>query len=281
MNILKKHIKKIISNSLSKITNNSINCVTILMFHDVSVHLQNSFYELVKILNKKYQILSCDEFHLFLDGELKSNSKKIFITFDDGFHSNFVVAKEILNPLNISALFFILPKFINSHEGDMASFVMNSIFNGSNPNNMHQADMKPMSWEDVLELIKDGHSIGGHTNSHLRLSNVIDKSILYDELISSADYIEKKLNIKVKDFAYPFGSISSINSDAMKIAKERYQYIYSGVRGTNYLDTNKLALRREVINLEDNLAFNLSIIEGGLSIFYGKNRKILDSLALK
>ena len=266
MYILKKHIKRLISNSLSKITNYSTNCVTVLMFHDVPASLQNSFYELVKILNQKYQILSCDEFHLFLDGKLKSNSKKIFITFDDGFYSNYIVSKQILNPLNINALFFILPKFINSHKGDMESFVINSMFNGSNPNNMHQNDMRPMSWEDIAELIKDGHSIGGHTNSHSRLSTMNDKSILHEELISSANYIEKKLNIEVKDFAYPFGSISSINSNAMKMAKKRYYYIYSGVRGTNYVHTNKSALRREVINLKDNLEFNLSIINGGLSI---------------
>jgi peptidoglycan/xylan/chitin deacetylase (PgdA/CDA1 family) len=251
------------------------------MFHDVPASLQNSFYELVKILNQKYQILSCDEFHLFLDGKLKSNSKKIFITFDDGFYSNYIVSKQILNPLNINALFFILPKFINSHKGDMESFVINSMFNGSNPNNMHQNDMRPMSWEDIAELIKDGHSIGGHTNSHSRLSTMNDKSILHEELISSANYIEKKLNIEVKDFAYPFGSISSINSNAMKMAKKRYYYIYSGVRGTNYVHTNKSALRREVINLKDNLEFNLSIINGGLSIFYREERKTLDDLALK
>ena len=92
-------------------------------------------------------------------------------------------------------------------------------------------------------------------------------------------FLENKLGVEIQDFAYPFGNIDSINEDAMAIVKQRYKYIYSGVRGTNMTGTNSAAIKREAIDIKDSLSFNLSVVKGGLAFFYKKDREELESIA--
>tara|TARA_Y100000996_G_C22511119_1_gene638429 strand:- start:354 stop:1187 length:834 start_codon:yes stop_codon:yes gene_type:complete len=276
-----KFAKYSISRLISTINSQKkVNSATALMFHNISKYDQEKFYDLIVNLKAEFDILTCNEFHMFINGELDNKGQKIFITFDDGFYSNFVIAKEVLNPLNIKSLFFVLPKFIEEKQENQKSFVIQSIYNGNVPNDIDSSDMISMSWENLSEIVDDGHSIGAHTNNHFRLSEIKDDIILRNEIIDSGDYIEKKLGIKVQDFAYPFGSINSINRNAMSIAKERYKFIYSGVRGHNLIGTNCAAIKREVIDIKDSLIFNFSLINGGLAPLYARQRKKLESLTL-
>ena len=158
-------------------------------------------------------------------------------------------------------------------KSNQSSYVIESIYKGSVPNDIPASEMVPIPWVKLSKLVQDGHSIGAHTNRHFRLSEIKDDNILRGEIIDSGDYIEKKLGIEVQDFAYPFGSINSINKYAMSIAKERYRFIYSGVRGHNLIGTNSAAIKREVIDIKDSLTFNYSLINGGLAPLYGRQRK--------
>ena len=41
------------------------------------------------------------------------------LTFDDGFYSNYIIAKEVLKPLGIKAIFFVTTEFIDSKNKDL------------------------------------------------------------------------------------------------------------------------------------------------------------------
>ena len=90
-----------------------------------------------------------------------------------------------------------------------------------------------MNWDDLSALLEQGHTIGAHTKSHARLSTISDTEELKSEIVYSADLIEKKLGIEIEHFAYTFGDINSINQQAIDIARIRFRYIYSGIRGLN------------------------------------------------
>ena len=46
------------------------------MFHNISINDQEKFNDLVFRLNENYNIITRNEFHMFLDGKLKNNEKK-------------------------------------------------------------------------------------------------------------------------------------------------------------------------------------------------------------
>ena len=43
-------------------------------------------------------------------------------------------------------------------------------YNGPNESGLNVKDLKPMSWENLSELVDMGHIIGSHSINHLRLS---------------------------------------------------------------------------------------------------------------
>jgi peptidoglycan/xylan/chitin deacetylase (PgdA/CDA1 family) len=138
-----------------------------------------------------------------------------------------------------------------------------------------------MSWVEIKQLIKDGHTIGCHTGSHARLSDIQDRVKLWTEIVESGDKIEENTGISVEHFAYTFGDISSMSQEALSIAGRRYRYVHSAVRGCNYPTTSRLAIRRETVHPWDPLIFMSGVLEGVADFQYQKARKVLDGWASK
>jgi peptidoglycan/xylan/chitin deacetylase (PgdA/CDA1 family) len=202
------------------------------------------------------------------------------LTFDDGFFSNYLLAKQILDPLGIKAIYFVPTDFIDSNDHtSQKSFAIDHLHHGIMPVGFNEDELRPMSWDQIKELVNKGHYIGAHTNSHRSLSTINEDKILEYEIISSADKIEKKLGVKIDHFAYPFGRVNNINKKAIDIAKKRFRFIHSGVRGENTPTTNPSALRREAVNIFDDIQLIKSIGLGGLSFLYWRKRRLLDRMA--
>ena len=54
--------------------------------------------------------------------------KNLLITFDDGFKSNFYIAKTILKSLNIKAVFFVPSDFIKIKKNQISKNLLKIIF---------------------------------------------------------------------------------------------------------------------------------------------------------
>ena len=276
-----KIIKKIlfpfseVLNFFIKRKNNNV--VYVPLLHNIYHNEMVTCKKLVKKIYKDNNVINPSEFKEVLNNKILNKRDNILITFDDGFYSNYTFAKDVLDPLNIKAIFFVCTDFIGINNiYKKNSFVIDKIFDGKTPQKIDQ--MWPMSWENLKELSKNGHTIGSHTKNHLLLSSTNKISILEDEIINSGNMIEDKLNTKIKHFAYPFGDIDSINKIALSIARKRYKYIHSGIRGLNDRSTSFKAIRRQSINTNEGLKYNKFIIKGGWSEYYKKDRIKIDSM---
>ena len=250
-----------------------------LILHDIPVNRINYFKGLLVNLIKEYNFLNPDDFVSFIKGDSNLDKNYNMLTFDDGFYSNYSFAKEVLGPLGIKAIFFIPTGFIDSNSKDThKEFIRQNLYEGQYPSNFDTDEMKPMTWENLSELVNMGHTIGAHTKNHLRLSEINEDNLLKEEIIASGDRIEKMLRIKVEHFAFPFGDIGSIDKKALELARTRYKYIYSGVRGRNSYGTNPFAIRREALDIGDSYEYNRFIAGGGLSFYYWKSRRQLDAM---
>ena len=63
------------------------------------------------------------------------------------------------------------------------------------------------------------------------------------------------------------------------MAKQRFRYIYSGLRGDNADMTSTFAIRRDALKPTDPNKLLGFFLEGGADLLYKRSRKILDQWA--
>jgi peptidoglycan/xylan/chitin deacetylase (PgdA/CDA1 family) len=134
-----------------------------------------------------------------------------------------------------------------------------------------------MSADNIKYLIQSGHEIGYHTASHQRLSTIVSKKVLKNEIIVGADELELILNIKINHFSFSFGDLESFNEQALKLAKSRYKFIYTGMRGNNARYLNPLAIRRDTIAINDSNNVIGCFLLGAADFIYIKKFNIYES----
>lgn len=257
---------------------NILTSIRILIYHDIPEGKRNTFEQQIIELRKTHNFITPKEFEDVMNGNISLSGSNLLLTFDDGFKSNKLVADQILSKYGIKAIFFVTSEFINcvDQEGSKI-FIANNINKGSISPCDVPANQKPMNWEDLSSLVREGHVIGAHTKTHKDLSTVTSPNNLHDEIIKSANFIEEKLGIAINFFAYPFGTIDSISAEANEFVKEHFNFAFSGIRGSNNHKTNPLAMRRESISYDYSIGYLEFILLGGISsVYYFKRRKLDD-----
>ena len=240
----------------------------VMTIHNIEDNKFDEFEKLILFLKKSnWKFINPEEFINFRHNPTDVKNNSILITFDDGYLSQFHFAKKVLCKYNIKGIFFVVNDFLKISENQKKSFIKNNLFPNKKINNF--SNFSNMSHDHLKELIDDGHLIGAHTKSHLRLSEINNIKTLQQEIVESADELEKKLNIKINHFAYTFGNYESISPKAIQVIVKRFKYIYSGIRGNNV--NNDKIISREAINFYSDHKLNLAILNGIYDVFY-KNK---------
>jgi peptidoglycan/xylan/chitin deacetylase (PgdA/CDA1 family) len=184
-----------------------------------------------------------------------SNKKCFFLTFDDGYRDNYVIAFPLLKKYSVPAIFFISTGVIGTssilwydqvrlfYEGMMGRAKSSAIrikkqskrkldeLKESDHENFLR-DLKEisnkisvpsrlmMNWEEIKELHDYGFVIAPHTNNHFVLSK-LDKTAQEAEIRKSIEIISSRLNCPpAKDFCLPDGKIGSFNGLTIELLKE-------------------------------------------------------------
>lgn len=264
------------NNFNSSFNSNYCSPLRTLIYHDISPELHESFFEQIKWLQESWKFVSPHEFTNLISGEISIREPSLLLTFDDGFYSNRTVVEKILNPLGIKALFFIVSEFAElGSKDDWRGFVSKHIWPGLKESEVPD-HWNNMSWRDLEFLLDSGHTIGAHTAHHARLSKVSGLE-LEGEIVESADLIENKLGISLVHFAYTFGDLASFSPKALALARQRFQFIYTGLRGNNSLGVPSWAIRRDPVQVTDSLLLIGAYLEGGADFLYSRSLKTYES----
>ena len=100
-----------------------------------------------------------------------SNNRIAIINFDDGFESQFVNAKPILDKYGFKAAYFIVCNFVGKDAQQM---------NSPDITDFIGKGIDQMSWEDLKILEKEGNVIGAHTMNHIDLNNLSAMELDYE-----------------------------------------------------------------------------------------------------
>jgi len=258
------------NDAASSIGRKSSDQLRILLLHDVFPQHFDRLKDLLSWLKSRWQFITPEQFEQMKLGLMPIQGRNLLITFDDGFASNRQVVEQVLDPLSIKALFFIVSEFAGINDINLArAFVSDHICPNSKLGQLPE-HINNMTWKDLEFLLKNGHTLGSHTRTHARLSDLAQYNALFSEIISSADVIENKLGIGIKHFAYTFGNIGSFSPEALKMARQRYQFVHTGMRGDN-CSSPLWAIRRDSASLETSFSLVGSFLEGGADILYQRH----------
>ncbi|MDB4877489.1 MAG: polysaccharide deacetylase family protein [Gemmatimonadetes bacterium] len=234
----------------------------------------------LRALSRTWKFVSPDRFAAMISGAEHVRGRNLLLTFDDGFASQRGVADRVLAPMGISAIFFVISDFVALQTlHDAREFVARNIQPGARAESL-PSHLSNMDWSDLEFLLDQGHCIGGHTKTHARLSGIETSKTLEQEIAGSADTLEQRLGTHIAHFAYPFGDVASFGADAMAVARERFRFVYSGLRGENSRGgATPASIRRDAVSPRDTNALVNAYVEGIADWRYRRSRVQLSEWA--
>jgi peptidoglycan/xylan/chitin deacetylase (PgdA/CDA1 family) len=263
---------KLIGSSVGLISSS----LRVLIYHDIPEAEYSNFRDQLLWLKKTWNFVSPGEFELMISGDMPIIGNNLLLTFDDGFVSNRFVAETILRDLGIKAVFFIISDFVGmQNRGEAKQFICKNILPGRSVNDIPD-QLYNMSWDDLLVLLEQGHTVGAHTASHARLSDIENDDELFHEIVDSADAIASRLGVSIDHFAYTFGDLASFSPKALEIASNRFRFVYSGLRGNNSKAGSPFTIRRDAVQTYDSIQHVGVFLEGISDIYYARECKRLD-----
>ena len=210
-----------------------------------------------------------------LAGLRRCKQLQVTLTFDDGFRS---VCEVLENLPGCRAIFFVSPNYLSiADDKARERFFYRNLLDRPNARLQGKLppSMAPLSWADLANLCRRGHTIGAHTLNHVRLSRLASVRALEKEIIGSGDLLEDRLNTPIQWFAYPFGDLGSIHKKACRIISKRYQNMCTGLRGNNFQRSNAHVWWRDAVDPQWPQEYVEFILRGGLDWFYWQKRRRL------
>lgn len=263
----------------------SPNRLRILLYHDIAPQDHDQFAAQLRWLARSWNFVTPECFASMVSQDEPILGSNLLLTFDDGFASHRELAEHILNPMGIHALFFVVSDLVAIENREEARrFIARNIYMGSDAESL-PAHWFNMGWTDLEALLEQGHAIGSHTRSHARLSEINAEQDLESEISGSADTLAQHLGIPIEHFSHPFGNLASFSDKALAVAKRRFRYIHSGLRGDNAGGVSPFALRRDGSARQDSLLNYVvsansvigSFLEGAADFHYARACAQLDS----
>jgi peptidoglycan/xylan/chitin deacetylase (PgdA/CDA1 family) len=233
----------------------------VLLFHGIAPEDMSAFARHLELLSKSWSFISPDAFEAHLGSDHTLEEDSLLLTFDDGYMSQREAAEKVLNPLGISAIFFAITEYAKVSKGDdWRTFAAREIWPGRRPSEIPD-HWRNMGVDDLLFLIDSGHTVGSHSLMHARLSEVAN-SELRTHICDGADELQSLVQKPINHFAYPFGNLESFSQPALKVARDRFRFIHTGLRGMNLPGNGSWAIRRDSFEPTDSTKWVGAVLNG-------------------
>lgn len=206
--------------------------IPVLMYHRV-VETRNeagkhNIYVFRKDLIKQFDYLKRQGYQTitFKDlNEINDYSKKVILTFDDGYIDNYNLLFPILKEYQFTAVIFLVTTQTRNEwgivEGEPAINLMNEA--------------------QIKEMHTYGIEFGGHSRTHVSMSELTREQAI-DEISGCKQDVESMLQTPVISFCYPFGGI---NEQVKQIVKEAgYKYGIATKKGPNRMFDDLFQIKR-------------------------------------
>ena len=221
-------------------------------YHGTQKKFLANFRKQICFLKKNFEIISPDQLNDFYLGKLEYYNKPLMlITFDDGIKNNLYAAK-ILEEYLLKGYFFVVPEFVNTNTDLQTSFFKKNIRQKINPYiDQEEEDFVSLNWAEIKLLIKKGHLVGSHTQTHQLIAKRSSLENSIDEIENSKKNIATKLSVNIEfinAFCSNHNTLVSVGEKEFKLIKENYDYHFTTIPGSNIKTDSHFFIKR--INIE-------------------------------
>ena len=155
------------------------------------------------LVGRGFHFVTPDQVAAFLDFGAPLPRRPILLTFDDGYADLVDVARNVLRPLQIEALAFVVTgSQSGTNEWDQA---------------YGAKSVRLLSTESLATLASLGVEIGSHSQTHAEMP-LLDAPLQAVEAAASADALAAQGLPRPRFFAYPFGFTSEASKQAVRKA---------------------------------------------------------------
>ena len=172
---------------------------------DILTVTLRKFDDFVRFFGRYFQVISLVELLRLLE-QGEDLTRKLVITFDDGYRGNASWAAPILERYGQRACFFVTTHWI-----------------GTNHTAWWDAEKKIqtqwMNWDQVRALRAKGHEIGCHTETHVDLGEV-SPEVARREIGGSSAQLDAELHEHSGLFAYPYGGRHHMSDANQQVVNE-------------------------------------------------------------
>lgn len=166
-------------------------------YHHVFDDERKGFAAHLRAMQNVGEIISLDDATALMESNDAIDGRYFCITFDDGFRNCLTNAVPILVDHGATAAFFVATQYIGADPVADRDLVLGFYSHGN-------IMMDFLSWDDCREMARAGMTIGSHTVTHPRLSELSDAEV-ERELGDSKAEIERELGLPCDHFCCPTG----------------------------------------------------------------------------
>jgi peptidoglycan/xylan/chitin deacetylase (PgdA/CDA1 family) len=226
----------------------------IFVYHSVSDSPTNAFAvttedfdRQIGYLTEHYSVRSVDAIVALLASGQPVPPRTVAVTIDDGFKDAFTHAFPVLRRYDVPATIFLPTAFIGT-QGASDKLPLSDF----------------MSWDEVREMTRHGVSFGSHTVDHPSLASLSHREAQH-QIERSKARLEDELGTEVTGFSYPYGTARDFGTDVAELVKAAgYSWAVSGINGVNNPNTDRFALRRTKVELNDGMQVFRKALKGAL-----------------
>jgi peptidoglycan/xylan/chitin deacetylase (PgdA/CDA1 family) len=198
-----------------------------------------NFAAQMRFLVENYVIVSIEQLVKLLQDIKPISSNIIALSIDDGFQDFYTYGFPVLKHYAIPATVFIPTGFI----GNKLKYEKKKV--------LPQSEF--LSWDEIREMNRCGIEFGSHSVSHKSLTKLTQPELRY-ELEHSKSMMETEIGKEITGFAYPYGTFRDVSpSIEQLLTASGYSWAVTSNSGINKHGSNKFALRRTVIELDDGI----------------------------
>ena len=120
-----------------------------------------------------------------------------------------------------------------------------------------------MTWDEVVDLDREGMTIGAHTRSHALLTKITAAKLLHNEIQGSKDDLESHIHKPTALFAYPYGRYN--DATISEVIRDGFSAAVGVTMGRLQTYDQRFALKR--YNINDNDTHFRAIFEKGIDLY--------------